>query len=268
MILDGLSRDSIYKIKMWAGSEFGYGPNSDEITVVTNKFSEPRDFRVINKTYESLTVAWNRPESPTSINLTQVDYHIMIYAERNHDKFNFPMFISVSGEETDLTIDDLPSIENFYVTIELFNRTPSGGVSYPLTIRNDHVAALNCTTLPETPNPPIIERVANNEIFIHFLTPPSAKPYMKYYFLTFVREIDGEKMKPSFVNTTKEYLILSGLEQNSVYKLKVLLDTMYGESKSSLEVTAETLWSDASYNLFLREELDLPQLEEYMKGGK
>ena len=76
------------------------------------------------------------------------------------------------------------------------------------------------------------------------------------------------KVVQHFVNTTKEYLIVTGLEQNSVYQLKVLLGTDYGKSKSSEEVTAETLWSNASYHLFLREELELPELEEDMKGRK
>ena len=268
MILDGLSRDSIYKIKMWAGSEFGYGPDSDDITVVTNTFSEPRNFTDINTTYHSVSLTWERPKTPTLFNLTGLEYHIMIYAERNHSKFNFPMFVRVAGEKTVQTIDELPSIENFYVTIELVNDTLSKGVSYPLTVRKEHVAALKITTLPKTPNPPIIETVGNNEIFIQFLTPPSLKPYVNYYFLTFVREIDGERMEPNFVNTTKEYLIVTGLEQNSVYQLKVLLGTDYGKSNSSEEVTAETLWSDASYHLFLREELELPELEEDMKGRK
>ena len=86
MKLNGLSRNAIYKIKMWAGSEFGYGPVSDEIQVLTNNFSQPRNFKVIKSTDRFLHFTWEKPEKPSTFNDSLVEYQIMIYSEREYQE--------------------------------------------------------------------------------------------------------------------------------------------------------------------------------------
>ena len=93
IILDDLKSNKTYKIKIWAGSEFGYGPCSDEIFVVTNAFSSPRNFHVENHTDTYLNLKWEMPKYPKVAKVKE--YQIMVYAGKKHDRYNFPMVILV-----------------------------------------------------------------------------------------------------------------------------------------------------------------------------
>ena len=127
---------------------------------------------------------------------------------------------------------------------------------------------MKAKTKPEQPSPPIVEYTTRSDIFITFLTPTELKLNTTKYHLEFWRELENTSMASNFVNSTREFLIIKGLEQNAIYKLKVLLKTAYGDSMFSKEVTAQTTRTDESYHHTLREQFGLPQLESYINNGK
>jgi hypothetical protein len=123
--LDRLNANAMYRIKVSAGSEFGYGPNSEEFTVITNSFTPPTNFRVTSKTHNSLTLAWEKPKYPENSGNSTIDkYQVVVYIKGNHEMYDFPMIVEIKG--TNKTIDNLPDTEEYYITIEAQGRPPKG----------------------------------------------------------------------------------------------------------------------------------------------
>ena len=266
--LNGLSSNATYRIKVSVGSEFGYGPHSDEIKVITNAFSPPRNFKVTDRTHNSINLAWKKPKYPKSTNVNVTKYQIIIYASSNHTKYNFPMVIFVDGDQTSQLIEKLPTTEKFYITIEAQKENKTGS-SYPFTVRKDSVAFLDTSTLPTKPKPPIIEDTNQDAIFISFRTPTKLKlrESKTEYFLKFARKINDTRMTETTRHTTREYFVLKELEQDAVYELHVKLNTSFGESLYSESALAHTVKTTSSYHSMLRDSLGIPNLERSIEGN-
>ena len=267
IMIDKLNHNTTYKFSVSAGSkDFGYGPDSENFYVTTNQFSSPKNFRNSSRTATSLKLTWSKPHNEQ----VPKSYLIVIYTKNDQELYEFPMKIEVLGNKTTKLIDNLPSTQKFFITIEAKGSkdTTAERLSYPYTVRNDSMAFLDTSTKPSQPFPPIVEETTHSSMSITFRVPEDLKDVETNYTFMYHRVIDGYHMRETITSMTQNQTILKDLEENSVYFLYVKLNTTFGETDYSEPAKARTLQLNSSYYDELRKSLGMDQVQENITNGK
>ena len=269
-----------YKFQLSGKSKtFNYDGIITEFKVVTHGYSEPTNFKWTDKTDKSVTVTWLDPEFKLSPK--KKDYYYEITVERKCEEcgnLSLPV-LRVPSDKYSKEIQGLEPSKKYNITIETkFNIKIDQNcpTDYIKIEREGLKATVIATTLPPTPEMPIISNITERTAMVNWTKAEviDDKNDTVWYTIRY-SSIDPNTTEqlPGGVNDTRRtkmtYTKLENLKPGKTYKVHLTVTSEeLGTSQSSPAIIFKTVSLTNTSKENLRENLGIIENEEYMKGQK
>jgi len=232
---------SQYGVTLTFVTDYGIGPESDEITITTLPSSPPSLIRVKSRTPTSFEISWKEPlDIGTSVNLDTVKYKV------TKDDIEVYPGGEISGNDfpTSINLEGLEPAENYLFHVqakssEYLNISSSrNGLPIPTSIGSEW-AVLPVTTMPPQLETPTLETKAENSVTL------SWRPYSKIAagasFINYsIRSKKFNAEDWEYVTSESHRSTLGGLQAGEKYLIQVNTVTSKGDSPYSGSMVVTT----------------------------
>ncbi|XP_065834059.1 receptor-type tyrosine-protein phosphatase S-like isoform X2 [Oscarella lobularis] len=111
-----------YEIRITAGNEYGYGPNSSTIKVRTaeGEPGPPQNVSVVSLSSHSVSVSWLQPTTPHG-DIAKYKIYYRIPSKTKREAANNEVFANVSGSETTVILTDVSPFTLYIIKVAAVN---------------------------------------------------------------------------------------------------------------------------------------------------
>ena len=227
--IDGLTRDTLYQIRVKNVADTGYVATSSILEASTDAFDRPgvpRNVRVTDQQVESLTIAWSPPADTGGRNIAV--YDVRYRQEGTADWTEEEVRGSLS-----LTIENLTIGTTYEVQVRAVNSVGTGPWSEVL------LAMTAAHTPPDEPRSPRVSDRGFQSLSIVWLVPTDdgGSPITSYD-VRYRKLIDGDWEQ---VNTDALSVTLENLEVGTQYLIQIRAVNAIGEGEWTDTLSARTL---------------------------
>ena len=268
-----------YKFRLSGKSKmFNYDGVFTEFKAITHGYSEPTNFKWIDKTDKSVTVTWLDPEY--KISQQKKDYYYEITVEpkcEECENLRLPV-LRVPSDESSKIIQGLEPSKKYKITIETkFNIKIDQNcpTDYIEIERRGLNATVFATTLPPTPEMPIIFNITERTAMVNWTTAKVINENDTVWYTIRYRSINpnttekddlgvDDTRRTMMTNTT-----LENLKRGKTYMVHLTVTSEeLGQSQSSPAIIFKTVSLTNKSQVDLTQNLGMTENNLYMKGQK
>jgi len=240
-MLNLLEPYSQYGVTLTFVTDYGIGPESEEITITTLPSSPPSMVKVKSRTPTSFEISWKEPlEIGTSVNLDTVQYKV------TKDEIEVYPGGEISGNDfpTSINLEGLEPAENYLFHVQAksseslnisFSRN---GLPIPTSIGSEW-AVLPLTTMPPQLETPTLETKTENSVTLSWQ--PFSKIAAGASFINYsIRSKKFNAEDWEYVTSQTHRSTLGGLQAGEKYLIQVNTVTSKGDSPYSGSMVVTT----------------------------
>ena len=257
-----------------ASSGYGYDGVTSKFGIFTNAFSEPTNFKLSEKTDQSLTVSWLPPEFKVEDKFDSFYYEITVETEGS----NHSTTMRLEKIDTNKIIEGLESSTKYTISIETKTNIKKKACPTDYIEWKRHItkAKIKATTRPATLSEPTITEINETSAIVSWenytVSSRRQEPPIPLYTLEY-RRINPNTSE-DFISgmieirqTEKTSRTLANLAAGASYKIKIKVEIPgMGESGFSPAVIFTTVSLANKSVTYLRPNLKIIKAEEKMKG--
>ena len=274
-----LTPNLCYRFQLSGKSKkFNYDGVITEFKVVTHGYSEPTNFKWTDKTDKSVTVAWLDPEYKLSQEKKDYYYEITVKPQCEEcGNLSLPK-LRVPSEENSKQIQGLEPSKKYKITIETkFNIKidQTCPTDYIRIKRNGLTATVLATTLPPTPEMPIISDITERTAMVNWTKAKVINENDPVWYTIRYTSINpnttekDDKGVDDTRRTKKNYTILENLKRGKTYKVHLTVTSEeLGASEPSPAIIFKTISLTNQSQRDLTQNLGMNENNDYMKGQK